>query len=258
MFPVGDDNPTLLTPWVTMGLIAVNLLTWVFVQGLGTDPTLAKSICTLGLVPGELLQTVPAGIQFPIADGLYCVLGDTPQWSTLITTLFMHGGWMHLIGNMWFLWVFGNNIEDSMGHFRFVVFYLLVGLIASLIQMIADPQSAVPIVGASGAIGGVMGAYIMLYPRVNVHMFIFLVIYITTIAVPAIYMLGYWFLVQLAGGIGSLGGQSSGIAFWAHIGGFVAGALLVLIFKDQRLVERHPYYGWKQKNSANDAWRQIN
>ncbi len=258
MFPVSDDNPSLLTPWATLGIIALNVLTWVLVQGLGTEPALAKSVCTLGLIPGELLQTVQPGTHFPVGGGLICTLGDTPNWSTLVTTLFMHGGWMHLIGNMWFMWIFGNNVEDAMGHLRFIVFYLLVGLIASLIQIIASPNSAVPVVGASGAIGGVMGAYIMLYPRVNVHMFIFLVIYMTTIAVPAIYMLGYWFLIQLIGGIGSLGAQTGGVAFWAHVGGFVAGAVLVLFFKNPRLLERHPYYGWKQKNSATDAWRQIN
>jgi len=258
MIPIKDDNPHFLTPWVTMGIIALNILSWVLVQGMGSDPALAKSVCTLGLVPGELLQTVPPGTRFPIGHGVFCVLGNTPDWSTLLTTLFMHGSWMHLLGNMWFLWIFGNNVEDSMGHVRFIFFYLLCGLIASAVQIMANADSPIPMVGASGAIGGVLGAYIMLYPRVNVHVFIFLVVYITTIAIPAVYMLGYWFLVQLISGIGSLGAQSGGVAFWAHVGGFASGAVLVLAFKNPRLLARHPYYGWKQRNSATDAWRQIN
>jgi membrane associated rhomboid family serine protease len=170
--------------------------------------------------------------------------------------MFMHGGWMHIIGNMWFLWIFGNNIEDSMGHARFAVFYLLCGLAAALLQIVSAPDSGVPMVGASGAIGGVMGAYILLYPRVNVHMLIFLGIFITTVTVPAYFMLGYWFLLQIFGGLGSLGGVGGGVAFWAHIGGFVAGALLVLVFRDPEMVARHPMHGWRQAPSTR-SWRRI-
>ncbi|MDZ7735105.1 MAG: rhomboid family intramembrane serine protease [Gammaproteobacteria bacterium] len=139
----------------------------------------------------------------------------------------MHGGWFHIIANMWFLWVFGDNVEDAMGPFRFMVFYLLCGLAAATAQIAANPASEIPMVGASGAIGGVMGAYARLYPMVHVHTLIFLGFYITTIAIPAWVMLGYWFLLQLLGGLPALGATGGGVAFWAHIGGFVAGLILI-------------------------------
>ena len=257
MFPLRDDNPHFTTPWVTFGLIAVNALVWIFVQGLGQEPALSGSVCTLGMVPGELLQRLPAGTRFPLAPGIFCVLGNSPEWSTLLTHMFMHGGWMHVIGNMWFLWIFGNNVEDSMGHGRFLLFYILCGLAAALLQLWADPSSGLPMVGASGAIGGVMGAYVMLFPRVNVHLLVFLGFFVTTIAVPAYFMLGYWFLLQLFGGVFSLGGVGGGVAFWAHIGGFAAGAFLVLLFRRQELVDRHPYHGWRQEQSQTRTWRRV-
>lgn len=245
MFPLRDENPHFLTPYATMGLIALNVLTWVFVQGLGGDEALARSVCTLGLIPGELLQTLPAGSNFPLGTGVACVLGDTPNWWTLLTSMFLHGGWMHIIGNMWFLWIFGNNVEDSMGHGRFVVFYLLSGLAAAAVQILADTHSGLPMVGASGAIGGVMGAYVLLYPRVRVELLVWLGFYVTTVSVPAYFMLGYWFLLQLIGGFGSLAAEGGGVAFWAHVGGFVAGAILVLLFRDPDLLARHPNRGWR-------------
>jgi membrane associated rhomboid family serine protease len=171
--------------------------------------------------------------------GLTCVISGERQWYTPITSQFMHGGWLHVVGNMWFLWVFGGNVEDAMGHLRFVVFYLLCGLAAASAQTLTDPDSLIPMVGASGAIGGVMGAYIVLYPRVRVHMLIFLGFYITTIVVPAYVMLGYWFLIQLLSGLPALGSKEGGVAFWAHVGGFLAGAILILVFRDPVLVERH-------------------
>jgi membrane associated rhomboid family serine protease len=148
---------------------------------------------------------------------------------------------------MWFLWVFGNNVEDSMGHIRYVIFYLLCGLAAATAQILTNPASTIPMVGASGAISGVMGAYIVLYPRVRVHMLVFLGFFITTIAVPAWVMLGYWFLLQLLGGLPTLGSERGGVAFWAHAGGFVAGMVLILLFRDRKLVARRtrlvaPYY----------------
>jgi len=152
--------------------------------------------------------------------------------------MFMHGGWFHIIGNMWFLWVFGDTVEDAMGSFRFVLFYLLSGFGAALAQMISHPESTIPMIGASGAIGGVMGAYALLYPRAHVHMLIFLGFYVTTVAVPAVFMLGYWLLLQLFGGFASptAGG---GVAFWAHVGGFVSGAVLALLFRQPARVQRH-------------------
>jgi membrane associated rhomboid family serine protease len=144
-----------------------------------------------------------------------------------------------------------------MGHGRFVAFYVLCGLAAAALQVATGPASAIPMVGASGAIGGVMGAYILLYPRVHVHMLIVLGFFITTVAVPAVVMLGYWLLIQLISGFGTLGDQGGGVAFWAHVGGFVAGAILILVFRDPRLLERHPYHGWTQRRSPTQSWRQI-
>ena len=257
MFPIRDDNPQILRPYATYIIVACNALGWLYFQGAGMEPALSASICRLGLIPGELLQTVPAGTRFPLGPNTTCVTGDTSTWPTAITSMFLHGGWVHLIGNMWFLWIFGDNVEDAMGHVRFVVFYLLCGLVAAGLQIGTNPESAVPMVGASGAIGGVMGAYVLLYPRVRVHMLIFLGFYITTIAVPAALMLGYWFLVQFLGGLGTTGTEGGGVAFWAHVGGFAAGALLTVFFRDPRLLARNPYYGWRPKCSPTRSWRRV-
>lgn len=236
MFPIRDDNPQINVPYVTYGLIALNVLAWFLLQGYGMGAQLNASICEFGLIPADLLgadatANAPCGIQ----DG---------GWFGLVSAMFMHGSWMHIIGNMWFLWVFGDNVEDSMGSTRFAIFYLLTGICAAAAQIYANPASDIPMVGASGAIGGVMGAYIMLYPKVKVHMlFIFFIIF-KTFRIPAVAMLGYWFFMQFIGGMGSLKATGGGVAFWAHIGGFVAGALLVFVFKDNHLLENHPHHGW--------------
>ena len=236
MFPYKDDNPTLSTPVVTFALIGLNVLVWVLIQGMGTEPRLSASVCELGLIPGEILSRLPAGT--PVGMGnVPCEVAASPHWITPLSSMFMHGGWLHLIGNMWFLWVFGNNVEDSMGRFRFLLFYLLTGLAAAATQMLVNPSSAIPMVGASGAISGVMGAYIILYPRVRVHMLVFLGFFFFRVAVPAVFMLGYWFLLQLLGGVPSIARESGGVAFWAHTGGFVAGMLLVLGFRNPALIE---------------------
>jgi membrane associated rhomboid family serine protease len=196
-------------------------------------------VCELGLIPGEFLRNLPAGTEVSAGPGVSCVLGNTASWYTPLTSMFLHGGWMHLIGNMWFLHIFGNNVEDSMGRFRYLVFYLLCGIAAALTQTFVSPNSGIPMVGASGAIGGVMGAYVVLYPRVQIHMLIFLFVIITRIVVPAYWMLGYWFLLQLVSGWGSLGADRGGVAFGAHVGGFVAGAVLVYLFRSPVLVAEH-------------------
>jgi len=236
MFPYKDENPTLTSPVVTVAIIAANVAVWVLVQGMGSDPALQASVCDLGLMPGRLFGTIPAGARVPLSPDVACIVGSSPPWLTMFSSMFLHGGWLHLIGNMWFLWVFGNNVEDSTGKFRFLVFYLLCGLIAAVTQSVANRESAIPMVGASGAISGVMGAYIVLYPRVRVHMLIFLGFFITTITVPAYLMLGYWFLLQLLGGIPSVARESGGVAFLAHAGGFVAGMVLVLLFRNRSLI----------------------
>jgi membrane associated rhomboid family serine protease len=236
MFPYKDENPTLRVPVVTVALIAANLLAWILVQGAGSEGVLEQSVCGLGVIPARLFGTVAAGAPIRLGQNLYCDAGSFPAWATILTSMFMHGGWLHLLGNMWFLWVFGNNIEDSTGRFRFVAFYLLCGIVAALTQSVLNPGSRVPMVGASGAISGVMGAYVVLFPKVRVHMLIFLGFYITTIVVPAYLMLGYWFLLQILGG--GLAKEMGGTAFWAHVGGFAAGMVLVFPFRSRALLER--------------------
>ena len=257
MFPIRDDNPQILTPYATFLIVALNIAAWVLLQGMGSDPALAGSVCKFGLIPGELTQMVPAGTRLPIGPESVCVLSDSGSWHTTITSMFMHGGWMHIIGNMWFLWIFGGNVEDAMGPVRFAAFYLLCGLAATTLQVVSNPDSAVPMVGASGAIGGVMGAYVLLYPRVHVHMLFIFVIYVTTFAVPAFLMLGYWFLVQVLSGVASYGAEGGGVAFWAHIGGFVAGGILMFIFRDRKLLAKHPYYGWQKQRTPTRNWHRI-
>ena len=246
MFPIRDDNPHFLTPLVTYGIITANLVTWFLLQGLGAEPALSNSVCTMGMIPGEFLHRVPTGLTVPLGETI-CVLGGVSTWYTPLTSMFLHGGWLHLIGNMWFMWIFGNNVEDSMGHGRFVVFYLLCGLIAVAVQVYSNPDSPVPMIGASGAIGGVMGGYIVMYPRVRVHMILFFGFFFTGIVVPASFMLGYWFLIQLVGGAADLDGAGGGTAFWAHVGGFAGGSVLVVVFRNPELVRRHPYYGLKRR-----------
>jgi rhomboid family protein len=237
MFPYRDDNPTLAAPVATYLLIAANVAAWILVQNMGAEPGLSRSVCELGLIPGEFLGRLPEGFSIPLSPTSSCLMGEQPTWYTPVTSMFLHGGWFHLLGNMWFLWVFGNNVEDSMGRVRYLIFYILSGLAAAAAQTLANPSSPIPMVGASGAISGVMGAYIVLYPRVRVHMLVFLAIFITRIVVPAYLMLGYWFLIQLIGG--GLSGEEGGVAFWAHAGGFIAGAILIQFFRDPALVAKH-------------------
>ena len=257
MFPIRDDNPQILTPYATYAIIALNAIVWVFIQGFGSMVPLVESICSFGLVPAQLLQSLPSSAAIPLGGDLVCVIGGGSGWYTTVTSMFMHGGWMHIIGNMWFLWIFGNNVEDAMGTRRFVVFYLLCGLAAVAFQVMTNPDSTVPMVGASGAIGGVMGAYIVLFPRVHVHMLVFFGFFVTTFAMPAVYMLGYWLLIQLLSGVLSIGGQGGGTAFWAHVGGFVAGMVLIFLFRDKRLLARHPFHGIRQARSPTRSWHRI-
>ena len=231
MFPISDDNPRTHTPYATVAIIVLNALVWIAVQGLGNDYALAESLCLYGLIPGDLLGFTELGTGIPIGENLVCQFDGHANPKTLISSMFLHGSWLHIIGNMWFLWIFGDNVEDAMGPLRFTTFYVLCGLAAALAQIISDPDSLIPMVGASGAIGGVMGAYALLYPRVRVNMLIFLGFFVTTLAVPAIFMLGYWFLLQLLQALPALGSSTGGIAFWAHTGGFLAGLGLVTLFK---------------------------
>lgn len=243
MFPLRDENPTLRTPIAVISIIAFNVAAWALLQGFGNGAALAQSLCDWGLIPGELLHTARPGTLAPLGEGLACRLEPTANSLSLISHMFLHGGWLHLIGNMWFLWVFGDNVEDAMGPGRFWGFYLLCGLAAAGAQILSNPGAAIPMVGASGAIGGVMGGYARLYPRARIQTFIFLGFYATTVAIPAIGMLGYWFILQLASGIPALREAGGGVAFWAHAGGFVAGLLLVKPMHRPELLLEHLHRG---------------
>jgi membrane associated rhomboid family serine protease len=244
MFPVSDDNPTLRTPVMTIGILLVTWGVWFLVQGAGTPLDLAVSVCNLGFVPGELSGQAPLGYGVPLGrvggQALACVVdNERINWLTPAISIFLHGGWGHLIGNSLYLWVFGNNVEDSMGRGRFVAFYLLTGVIAAMAHMAVDPTSPVPTVGASGAISGIMGAYLVLYPRVRVRTFIppFFLIHF-----PAWAVLILWFGSQVIAGLPELSPLrreiSGGVAVWAHVGGFVAGMLLGRLFENPELVRR--------------------
>jgi membrane associated rhomboid family serine protease len=180
-----------------------------------------------------------------MGEGLACVTDPGRQVSHLVTSMFLHGSWMHLLGNMWFLWLFGNNVEDSMGPARFVVFYPLCGLAAALLQTVTNPASGVPMVGASGAISGVMGAYLVLYPRVRVFAMVPLGFFLTSVALPAWMMLVYWVLIQVVSGLTTIGAEGGGVAFWAHVGGFVAGVALIKLFARPADVAEHRAHHWR-------------
>jgi len=218
MFPLHDDNPTSHFPFVTILLIVSCVLIFMWQVSLGKHAQTA--IYVFGATPAFLfgLKSMPAEATF------------FPVWLTAFTSMFMHGGWMHLLGNMLYLWIFGNNIEDAMGKRRFIVFYLICGLAALMANALPNPHSTIPMVGASGAISGVLGAYLILFPRARVLVAIPLGIFIHTTRLPAIWVLGFWFVLQI---INSLltAGQQGGVAWGAHIGGFVAGMVLIPFFK---------------------------
>lgn len=246
MFPYHDENKTQRTPVVTLVLIALSVLAWVLVQGAGAALALADSVCSLGLIPGELTASVAPGTRVAIAEGIVCGTGPDRQISHVLTSMFLHGSWMHLLGNMWFLWLFGNNVEDSMTRPRFLAFYIFTGLAAALAQVWADPSSPVPMVGASGAISGVMGAYLVLFPRVRVFTMVPLGFFVTSVALPAWAMLIYWAFLQFFGGITSVvADETAGVAFWAHLGGFVAGVVLVKVFERGDRVAAHEAHHWR-------------
>ncbi|MGR9088718.1 MAG: rhomboid family intramembrane serine protease [Gammaproteobacteria bacterium] len=238
MFPIRDENPTIRKPVATVALIGLNLFVWLFVQGGGSIEPLLESFCRYSLLPGDLFGTAPPGTTLTLAEDVECSLDGRAGLSTLMTHAFLHGSWFHIISNLWFLWIFGDNVEDAMGVARFLVFYLLCILAAALAQVMADTSAMTPMVGASGAIGGVMGAYARLYPRAYVHTLIPLGFFVTTAAIPAIYMLGYWFLIQLISTIPAVGGPVQ-VAFWAHAGGFVAGLILIGPMHRQDYLEEH-------------------
>ncbi len=229
---------------MTYAILAALVGTWVFVQGAGfNDRQLAASICNLGMVPGEITHRAALGAGIPLGNGMACIIDNDPiNALTPLISMFLHGGWLHLLGNCLFFWVFGNDIEDSMGHFRFLVFYLVCGLAAAATHILVQPGSPVPTVGASGAISGVLGAYLVLYPRVRVRMLFYFLVFFKVIAIPAWAVLLWWFAWQVLSGLPEVMSVrpevSSGVAVWAHIGGFVTGVLLVKLFENPDLVAR--------------------
>lgn len=223
MIPLHDDNPSRTFPTVTISLIVLCVL--VFLWQLSLDQAAGKvAVYSLGMIPAVLFD-----IQHLRPD-----LVTVPAWATLVTSMFLHGGWLHLLGNMLYLWIFGNNVEDAMGHGRFIAFYLVCGILAALAQAIPNPSSPVPMVGASGAISGVLGAYLLLYPHARVLVLIPLGFIITTWRIKAGWVLGFWFLIQLISNMASTG-HAGGVAFGAHLGGFIAGLILIPLFKDKRV-----------------------
>jgi membrane associated rhomboid family serine protease len=211
MFPVSDVIPSRTTPYVTIGLIAVNTVAFFY---------------EFRMTPGELQALVDS----------YGVVPAAFSWPTLVTSLFLHAGWVHFLGNMLYLWIFGDNVEDRLGHAGFLLFYVSCGAAAASGHLVAHAASDVPLIGASGAVAGVMGAYFVLYPRSRVLTAVFLVVFLDVIEIPAVYFLGIWFLMQLFSGVGSIGADIADgtVAFWAHIAGFVAGGLTGLLLRIRR------------------------
>jgi membrane associated rhomboid family serine protease len=242
MFPLGDNLPLLKTPLGTYLLLAVTVGVWIFVQQAELNPVaLSASVCELGVVPGEITKQAPLGTAIPIGPGMLCVVDDYAiNLLTPLTSMFLHGNWPHLLMNALFLWAFGRSIEDSMGSGRFVVLYLVCGVAAAMAQVVVHPSSPVPMVGASGAISGVMGAYLVLYPRAWIRTLFPL--FFIPVPVRAYLVLLLWFFQQLLGILPQLmtlsPDVSSGVAFWAHIGGFLSGLLLIKLFADRDRVER--------------------
>ncbi|BAZ26212.1 rhomboid-like protein [Kalymmatonema gypsitolerans NIES-4073] len=213
MFPLYDENPTRITPYITYGLIGMNVLVFFHELSL-SGGQLEQFLRLYAVVPRELTNNLPG------------------EWTTLFTSQFLHGGWWHLISNMVFLWIFGNNIEDRLGHFKYIIFYLSCGALAALCQWVIGVNSGVPSLGASGAISGVLGAYIIRFPDARVMSLVFLGFFITTIRVPALLLIGIFFIQNVISGLANLQAaanmsvETGGVAYWAHIGGFVFGVIL--------------------------------
>ena len=213
LFPYKDDNPRVLVPYVTYAIISINVLIFVLQLNMAmVNSSIEREfIYKFGFIPSNF------------------------SFFTMFTSMFLHGGFSHIFGNMWFLWVFGDNVEGILGHIKFGIFYLLCGLVATMSQLFVNPESTIPMVGASGAIAGVLGMYMIRFPHARVHVFAFIIIFFTTFRVPAMFVLGFWFFNQLTNGLGSLGFDTTGgVAWFAHIGGFIAGVMLNQAFKHVR------------------------
>jgi membrane associated rhomboid family serine protease len=244
VIPLHDDTPTQSTPLVTVALIISCTLVFLYEVGL-PEPIAEAFIFRYGAIPAAVFGHA----SLPVEPAI-------PPYMTILTSMFLHGGWMHLIGNMLYLWIFGNNVEDVMGHVRFVIFYITCGVLAAFSHALIDPSSAVPMVGASGAISGVLGAYLLLFPRAQVLVLIPLGIFSRVMYVPAALVLGLWFLMQLLSGGISLGQKGGGVAFFAHIGGFLAGMALIGLFKrpDVPFFARRRHASWHGSDWTHRDW----
>jgi membrane associated rhomboid family serine protease len=219
MIPLRDENPSTSTPFVTGFIILVCVVVFLYMFLL-PEAQVARFIASFG--------TVPAAVTGQGGEG------GLRAYGTLVTSMFLHGGWWHLIGNMLYLWIFGDNVEDLMGHGGFLIFYLITGIAAAASHIALNATSTLPMVGASGAISGVLGGYLVLFPRARIISIIPLFYFFRIVAVPAIVFLPLWFLIQFSSGLLSLGVGGSGVAFWAHVGGFAAGVVLVRVFTRRR------------------------
>jgi len=220
LLPLRDDNPTQIWPVMTVSLITINVLVFLYQLTLGPQEG-QLFIYQFGAIPAAVLGN----------DSLPSDMIAIPATMSVLTSMFLHGGFMHLIGNMLYLWIFGNNVEDAMGHIRFLLFYLLTGVAASMTHFMMDVDSTIPTIGASGAISGILGAYILLYPRAQVYVLVFIIIFVRMMYVPAGMVLGFYFVLQIFQGVSTLGQEGGGVAWFAHIGGFIAGLILVGVFK---------------------------
>src|SRR5579872_797024 len=225
MLPLSDHNPRSTTPVINYLLIAVNV--WVFLWELSFGANLERALYVMAFIPARFWYA-------PF---------DPANWLTILLSMFLHGGWLHIGGNMLYLWIFGDNIEDRLGHFKYLVFYLLCGFIATMTHAVVNAPSTVPSIGASGAIAGVLGAYLVLFPKQRVTTLIPIFFFIMIREIPAVFLLGFWFVLQLFVGVASIGPQQqgAGVAYFAHIGGFIAGMILIVVMGGLRPRRRRVY-----------------
>ena len=232
MLPLSDpDLVTRKRPYVNVGLIIACVLVFIYELFLNATAT-EYFFYQYGFIPAALIQGIHS-VKDTLSDkSVITIPLILPAWLTIFTSMFVHGGWLHIAGNMLYLWVFGDNVEDRFGHLWYLIFYLATGVIASLTQIFAAPSSTIPNIGASGAIAGALGAYFVLFPYSRVRTLVFF-FFITFVRIPAVILLGFWFFLQFISGVGSIGpsAQASGVAYWAHVGGFVSGAAVALIYK---------------------------
>jgi len=222
MIPLRDTQPSYSTPFVTILLIVMNVFVFLYEVSLD-DYTRNAFISTWGMIPARF------------------------EYTDMLTSMFLHGGWLHLIGNMWFLWIYGDNVEDTLGHLKYLLFYLLCGLAAGGMHVVTNLDSRIPTVGASGAIAGVMGAYLVKFPHSRILTLVVVFVFITTVEIPAVLILAYWFLIQLASGMWSVGYSQlsqGGVAWFAHVGGFVAGVILIKVMRTRERYRRRHDLHW--------------